>query len=471
MHVCVIGGGISGLAAAYRLREQGADVTVLEGASRVGGLLGSEQIEDHVVETGADSILTEKPWALHLAEELGLTHQIISTNRQKRGAHIVHRGKLERIPDGFSLIAPTDLRALARSPLLSRRGVARTALEMIVPKRDPAQGDESLEHFVVRRLGRELFDRLAQPLAGGIYGADPKKLSLSSTMPRFIELEQKFGSVIRGLKQRAKQLPVDKGGAAGARYGLFAAFSGGMQTFVSALEEALKGSIETHSLVTVLEKTERGYRIEVRGAQREFDAIVLALPSYVAANVVEGLDPRLANALRDIEYGSAATVTLSWPRAAIPHPLDAFGYVTPAIEDRSVIASTWASVKYERRAPVDKALLRVFIGGHRGQHLVQYDERELIGIAKRELRELIGVTAEPDWTRVVRYMRAMPQYHLGHRDRVARIESLANAWSGFALAGNAYRGVGIPDAVKSGDDAAKRILDQYARSNTRSASS
>ncbi|MDB4972570.1 MAG: Protoporphyrinogen oxidase, aerobic, HemY [Myxococcaceae bacterium] len=458
MRVCVVGGGISGLTAAYRLRQGGAEVELLEGSSRVGGLLGSEQIEDHVVETGADSILTEKPWALRLAEELGLTHEIIRTNPHKRGAHIVHRGKLERIPAGFSLLAPTDLAALASSPVLSARGTARAMLDLVLPRRDPRSSDESLEHFVVRRLGRELFERLAQPLAGGIYGADPRRLSLAATMPRFLALEQKYGSVIRGLRAKARQLPVDKNGAAGARYGLFAAFSGGMQTFVSALEKELEGCIETRSTVRALERTEQGYRLEVHGGVRSYDAVILALPAHVAAQVLASFDGALSQELAEIDYASAATVTLSWPRAAIPHPLDAFGYVVPTIENRSVIASTWASVKYERRAPVDRALLRVFVGGHRGQHLVQYDDAELVGIARRELRDLIGVTAEPDWTKVVRYLRAMPQYHLGHLDRVQRIEQLEQRHAGFALAGNAYRGVGIPDAVRSGEDAAQRIL-------------
>jgi oxygen-dependent protoporphyrinogen oxidase len=460
VRVCVVGGGISGLAAAYRLQKGGAEVDVLEGSARVGGLLGSEQIQDHVVETGADSILTEKPWALRLAEELGLTHQIVATRKSMRGAYIVHGGKLERIPAGFSLLAPTDLSALSRSPLLSMRGKARAALELLLPRRNltVSTRDESLEDFVVRRLGRELFDRIAQPLAGGIYGADPKKLSLAATMPRFLDLEQQYGSVIRGLREKAKQLPTDKGGAAGARYGLFAAFSGGMQTFVDALAKELEARIETHSLVSALSRVDGGYRVEVRGAARVYDAVVVALPAHAAGHVLAELDAPLARELAAIEYASAATITLSWPRAAIPHALDAFGYVTPVVENRAVIASTWASVKYERRAPVNRALLRVFVGGHRGQHLVQYDEADLIGIARRELRELLGVDKEPEWTRVVRYMRAMPQYHVGHLDRVGRIEQLASKHEGLALAGNAYRGVGIPDAVKSGEDAAQRIL-------------
>jgi protoporphyrinogen/coproporphyrinogen III oxidase len=476
MRVCVIGGGISGLTAAYRLLREGVDVELLEGSARVGGLLGSEQVDGgYTVETGADSILTEKPWALRLAEEVGLSRDIIATRQSQRGAYIVRSGKLERVPEGFSLLAPTDLRALARSPLLSPLGKLRAATELVVPPRGADVEDESLEAFVVRRLGRQLFDRLAQPLAGGIYGADPKRLSLRATMPRFLDLEQKHGSVIRGLWAGARARAVDGAShdvqqAAGARYGLFAAFSGGMQTFVDALEKQLAGRVRTLRLVGSVEGDERGYRVEAQGSTTLYDAVVLALPSHVAARVLTGFDPALASELSRIEYASAATVTYAWPRTAIAHPLEAFGFVVPVIEKRGVIASTWASVKYEGRAPGDRALIRVFMGGHRGQHLVEYGDDELIALGRRELRDLIGVSAAPDFTRVVRYVRAMPQYHLGHLARVQRIEALAERHTRFALAGNAYRGVGIPDAVRSGEQAAARIL-QNARSSTLSASS
>lgn len=487
MRVCVIGAGISGLSAAYRLQQAGVEVELLEASSRVGGLIGSEQVEDCVVETGADSILTEKPWALTLASELGLQAQIIGTRQSQRGAHIVRAGKLERIPEGFSLIAPTQLGPLARTPLLSMQGKLRASLELLVPERAAEVDDESLEHFVVRRLGRELFDRMAQPLAGGIYGADPKLLSLRATMPRFLDLERKYGSVIRGLRaasvksgaatresreasaHAASALPAQGGAvaherpsqsaqASGARYGLFAAFAGGMQTFVDGLARALEGRIRTRHIVSAIEGDERGYRVEAQRGASACDAVVLALPSHVSAGLLSSFDGALSRELSAIEYASAATVTLCWPRSSIAHPLDAFGFVVPTIEKRGVIASTWASVKYEGRAPAGKALIRVFVGGHRGQHLVSYDDRELIALARRELATLIGVSAEPEWTRVNRYTRAMPQYHLGHLARVARIEALAQKHVRFALAGNAFRGVGIPDAVRSGEQAAARVL-------------
>jgi oxygen-dependent protoporphyrinogen oxidase len=464
MRVCVIGGGISGLTAAYRLLQRGVEVELFEGSSRVGGLLGSEHVDDTVVETGPDSILTEKPWAIALAEELGLREQIIATRKGQRGALLVHRGKLAPIPAGFSLIAPADLTALARTKVLSAAGKLRAAADLVLPR--ASVEDESLEGFVVRRLGRELFDNLAQPLAGGIYGADPRKLSLRATMPRFLDYERDYGSVILGVRARqqaAGSLPgADARPTSGARYGLFAAFKGGMQALVDALEQPLAAHIHTRSVVSTLEGDEQGYRVEVRGATKTYDAIVVALPSHVAARVLGTFDAALSTELAAIEYGSAATVTLRWKRASIPHLMNAFGFVVPVVEHRGIIASTWANVKYEYRAPEDTALIRVFIGGHRGQHLVEYDDKELIALARRELGALLGVSAEPQWTLVKRYVHAMPQYHLGHLARVDKIERLTQAHPRFALAGNAYRGVGIPDAVRSGEEAAKRILDSLS---------
>jgi oxygen-dependent protoporphyrinogen oxidase len=457
MRVCVIGGGITGLSSAYRLMKAGADVTVLEGSERVGGLLGTQCFDGFVVETGADSILTEKPWAMRLAEELGLSARVIKTRDKWRGAYIVHEGKLARVPEGFSLMAPTDLVEMARSDILSKRGKLRMLADLVLPRGGAA--DESLESFVVRRLGRELFERLAQPLVGGIYGADPQKLSLAATMPRFVDLEAKHGSIIRGLIAR-KQSAAEQGTgeASGARYGMFAAFDGGMQTLIDALAQQLGERIQTRTLVTAIERDKFGWSVEVRGAEQAYDGVIVALPAHVAGQVVHGIDAELARELFAIDYGSAATVTLIWPRAAIPHPLDAFGFVVPAVENREVIASTWASVKYPGRAPDDKALIRVFIGGYTGQHLVDKSDPELLAIARRELAQLLGVTAEPEWTLVKRYPRAMPQYHVGHLERVARIEAYERRHPRFALAGNAYRGVGIPDSIRSGEDAAKRVL-------------
>jgi oxygen-dependent protoporphyrinogen oxidase len=456
MRVCVVGGGITGLSAAYRLKQRGADVELFEGAERVGGLLGTERFDGYVMETGPDSILSEKPWALALAEELGLGGEIIKTQPGPRGAYIVYEGKLARIPEGFSLMAPTSFTAMARSPLMTWHGKLRMAADLVLPRREVE--DESLESYVVRRLGRETFERLAQPLVSGIYGAHPDKLSLRATMPRFLDMERDHGSIIRGLRARLSKEGARKQGTAGARYGLFAAFRGGMQTLIDALREALGSVVHTGHMVTAVGRDADGFTVEVRGAQHGYDALLIALPAHVAGQVLYGLDAPLAHKLFEIEYASAATVTFAFDRAAIKHALDAYGFVVPAREGRQIIASTWASVKYAGRAPDDKVLLRVFIGGHTGQHLLAESDASLVAIALRELSELVGVAAAPDFSRVVRYPRAMPQYHVGHFARVAAIEALAQKYPGFALAGNAYRGVGIPDAVKSANDAVERIL-------------
>jgi len=458
MRVAVVGGGISGLTAAYRLKQRGHDVTVFEGSARAGGILGTQLRDGYVIETGPDSILSEKPWALALAEELGLGGEIIKTRASPRGAYVVNHGRLERVPEGFSLMAPTDFTEMAHSPLVSTSGKLRMALDLALP-RGAMGADESLESFVVRRLGRETFDRLAQPLVGGIYGADPALLSLRATMPRFLELEDKQRSVILGLRERQKAaLERSAGPASGARYGLFAAFRQGMQALIDALVNQLDGSLETHSLVTAIERDKDGFALEVRGASLGgFNAVVLALPSYVAGGLVRPLDHELARELEAIPYGSAATVTFALRRDQITHPMDAFGFVVPAIERRGIIASTWASIKWEGRAPEGKALIRVFIGGYQGQHLLERSDDELVTLARRELVDLMGMRGEPEITLVARYHKAMPQYHVGHLARVARIEALAKKHTRFALAGNAYRGVGIPDAVKSGEEAARTI--------------
>jgi oxygen-dependent protoporphyrinogen oxidase len=329
------------------------------------------------------------------------------------------------------------------------------AADLVLPRR--VVEDESLESYVVRRLGRETFERLAQPLVSGIYGAHPDKLSLRATMPRFLDMERDHGSIIRGLRARLSKEGASKEGTAGARYGLFAAFRGGMQTLIDALRESLGSAVHTGHMVTAVGRDADGYTVEVRGAQHGYDALLIALPAHIAGQILYGLDAPLAHKLFEIEYASAATVTFAFDRSAIKHALDAYGFVVPAAEGREIIASTWASVKYRGRAPEDKVLIRVFIGGHTGQHLLAESDASLVAIGMRELSQLVDVAAAPDWSRVVRYPRAMPQYHVGHFARVAVIEALAQKYPHFALAGNAYRGVGIPDAVKSANDAVERI--------------
>ncbi len=463
--VVVVGGGISGLAAAYRLRELRADldVTLLEAGARCGGWLGTEITDDgFLIETGPDSIVTDKPWAMALIRRLGLEGELIPTQPGPRGAYVVHAGKLVRVPEGFSLMAPQRALPMLRTPLLSWRGKARLALELALP-RGVARDDESLASFVRRRFGVEVFERLAQPLVGGIYGADPYRLSLRATMPRFLEAEREHRSVTLGLWRRARASGAGEG-ASGARYGLFVAFRRGMATLVDALAAALGERVRTGARVAEIARRESGgYRIALAdGNALAADAVVLALPPTPMAALLAPLDAQAAALVGGVALGSAATVTLSYRRAEVPHALDAYGYVVPAIERRPSLAATFASVKYAGRAPADSVLIRVFFGGPNGDALLARDDEALVAAARSELATLLGVHAAPGLVRVARFPRAMPQYLLGHLERVAAVEAREATWQGLALAGNGLTGVGIPDAIRSGERAAERIAAHLA---------
>jgi protoporphyrinogen/coproporphyrinogen III oxidase len=471
--VAVIGGGISGLACAHRLSEVAPelDVTVLEGAQRTGGLIATTERDGCLVELGPDSILTEKPAALDLIHRLGLDSEVIGTREHPRGAYVVARGRLEKIPDGFSMMAPIRFGPVLSSPILSPLGKLRMLSEMLLP-RGPG-GDESVGRFVRRRFGSEVLERIAQPLMGGIYGADVELLSLGSTMPRFLALEAKHGSVTRGLRRPAGNGGGSPGtntasrdnGSTGARYGLFVSFKRGVQSVVDALTQKLGNQIRTGHEVRAVQRLGDGrFALELGDrTSHEFDAVVLALPARPMARVLDGLDRELAERLLDIPYGSTAAVTLCLERAHVPHALDAFGFVVPKRERRRIIASTWASVKFEGRAPLGTALLRVFFGGDGNDEVLELDDEKLVRVAREELGALLGIQAPPRWEHVARHPHAMPKYLLGHEGRKAAIERRVRRHPLLELAGNALYGVGIPDAVKSGEHAAERVVAGFAR--------
>lgn len=463
--IVVVGGGISGLAAAHHLLELGAarDVVVLESGDRAGGVIRSERTGDgYVIEHGPDSIITDKPWGLALARRLGLEEEIVTTRSENRGAYVVARGRLERVPEGFSLMAPVDIGAFLRSPILSWRGKARAALDLVLPR--GSADDESLSSFVTRRFGRELYDRLAQPLVGGIYGADPEMLSLRATMPRFLDIERAERSVSWGLWRRQRAMGEAK--ASGARYGLFVSFRDGCQRLVDALVDRLGDRVRLGRSVTAVSPEGRGFVVRTDGGEA-LDAfgVVLAVPAHRAAALLEGLDAELSGLLGRIPYGSAVTASFAWRREDIPHPLDAYGFVVPAVEGRGVLACTWSSRKWPHRAPEGMELLRVFFGGPGGEHVLDEPDDVLVERARGELRDLMGIAAEPVLVRVSRHARAMPHYHVGHLALVERIEACVARHPGLALAGNAYRGVGIPDSVHAGERAATQLGDGSAQGN------
>ncbi len=461
-HVVVIGGGITGLAAAHRLMELGREhgetpaVTLLEHSARLGGPIQTVRERGFVIECGADSFISEKPWALALARRLGLEAELIPTGEMRRTL-VVWRGRLTEVPVGFNLLAPVDLWPILKSPILSLRGKLRLALEPILPRRT-ADGDESIAAFVTRRMGREVLERLAQPLAAGIYTGDPAVLSISATLPRFAELESHYGSVIRGLKAVHKKIAAR--GASGARWSLFLSFKNGMQTLVDALAGKVGGAIRTRTGVQSLSAPapQGKWRAGLRdGTALEADAVICAAHAGHAAAMLEGLDAELAARLRRIGYSSAAVVNLAYHQSDFPRMPPGFGFVVPAAEGRKIIAGSFSSLKYAGRAPQGCVLMRVFVGGVLQKEMMELSDEEMVAVAREEVASLLGVNAPPLLTRVARWADSMPQYAVGHLSLVAEIEQRAGRLPGLVLAGAAYRGVGIPDCVHSGEQAAEAI--------------
>ncbi len=466
MKVVVVGGGIAGLAAAHRVvewsRERGrsVDLTLVEAADRLGGAIQTERRDGFLVECGPDSFLSEKPWALALCRRLGVEDRLLRTDDRFRRTFVVFGGRLHPLPDGFQLLAPTRLGPFLASTLFSWPGKLRMALDLVLPRGgDP---DESLGAFVRRRLGREALERVAQPLVAGIYTADPDDLALAATMPRFLELERRHRSVILAMWRAARHATADAG-VSGARWSLFVTFADGMEELIRVLASRLPpGAVRLKERVSGLSWSSAGWQVAtLDGGAMEADAVILAAEAYQVARMVRYLDPALAHLLEGIPYASSATVTLAYRRADIAHPLDGFGFVVPHVERRPIIACTFSSVKYPGRAPAGHVLLRVFLGGALSEAVLEQSDEHLAATARGQLAELLGARGDPILARIARYPKAMPQYHVGHLARVEAVEQCVRRHPGLALAGGAYRGVGIADCVRSGEEAVERLLESF----------
>ena len=452
-HIIIIGGGISGLAAAHRLSEQQVRVTLLEASPRLGGTIQTEHRDGFLLERGPDSFISEKPQALELAKRLGLESRLVQTNEQFRRSFIVRDGRLRAVPEGFQLLAPSRLWPFITSDIFSVAGKARMAADLLLPRKS-TNGDESLASFVRRRLGTEALERMAQPMVGGIYTADPETLSLRATLPRFLEMEREHRSLILAMLRQGR---AQKVGTSGARYSLFLTFDQGMQVLVDALAQQVKADIRLNTRVVRLKHDGSGWTITTSKGVINADAICVALPAYLAASLLDNVNERLADKLRQIKYASTATINFGYRRAAITHPLNGFGFVVPFIEKRSLIACTFSSVKFSGRAPEGHVLLRAFAGGALQPEIFALDEGEMRMRVESDLRELLGITEEPLFVEVAKWKDSMPQYEVGHLEQVNAIEKLVGEIPGLTLAGNAYRGAGIPDCIRSGERAANTI--------------
>ncbi len=460
----IVGGGIAGLATAYyaekAARDAGIDLklTLVERDNRLGGKIDTDTSDGFIIEGGPDSFITQKPWAIELARELGLGDRLMGTNDARRAVYVLRGGKLRKMPDGMLLIIPTRFMPFVTSDLISWPGKIRMGMDLFIPAR-MEDSDESLADFIRRRLGQEALDVLAEPMMAGIHVSDAETLSLQATFPRFIDTERKYGSLTRGMiaARKARTAAASKHGGNGQATTVFMTLKGGLQELVTALEDAIQGTIITGQGVQRVTRTESGYTLALDdGRTLDADAVVLATPAFVSAAMLREMNADLAARLDAIRYVSTATVSLGFNADGFEHPLNGFGFVVPRKESTRLLACTWTSTKFTHRAEPGTVLLRAFIGGPRREESVNLDDEALITLVREELRDIMGVRAEPVIARVYRWERGNPQYDVGHLARMDTIDALCPP--GLYLTGSAFRGVGIPDCVKQGQATAQQAV-------------
>jgi protoporphyrinogen/coproporphyrinogen III oxidase len=467
LRVAIIGGGISGLSAAWYLQAEAAahdlelEYTLLESSPRWGGKILTERVEapggeSFLIEAGPDSFLTQKPWALQLARELGLDERLLGTNDHQRTVFVLNKGRPVPLPEGLLLIVPTKFLPFALSPLISPLGKLRMGLDLLIPaKRDDA--DETLADFIRRRLGNEALDKIAEPLLAGIYNAEAEQQSLLATFPRFRDLEKRHGSLIRAMLAARRQ----RSAATGSGLSIFMSFREGVGELIDALVPRLEGDLRPGATVEQITARPGGaYTLRLDdGAQVEADAVVLTTPAYTSAELLREIAPGIAAGLDAIRYVSTGTLSLAFRAEDVPRPLNGFGLVIPGSEKRPINALTVASTKFDQRAPAGTVLLRAFFGGSRSPQSMGLDDEELLATVRAELRAILGIEAAPLFHRIYRWWRANPQYDLGHLERIADLEAALPP--GVYLTGSAYRGVGLPDCVHQSQQIAARLIREH----------
>jgi oxygen-dependent protoporphyrinogen oxidase len=458
--IAIIGGGISGLSAAYTIEEKRRSGTpveyvLFESKPRLGGVLVTERVDGCLVEAGPDSFLTEKPWAADLCTKVGLGGQLIGSNDSGRKTYIVVKNKLVVIPDGLMFMVPTKIMATVLSPLFSVRTKLRMAAEWFHPPHK-ASADETVAEMVERHYGAEMVDLLADPLLSGVYGGEATQLSVRAVLPRFADMESKHGSLGRAMLSARKKMATARRGPA---LPLFTSLKDGMQQMTDALIASLDPSALKTSVPVEFLACELGQWTVSAGYQTDqFDAVIVATPTPAAASVLQGTDEKLSAELRSIQYSSSVTVTLGYDenvRRVLP---PGFGFLVPRSAGRRMLAATFVHNKFPHRAPADRAIIRCFLGGARDEQILESSEKEILQIVRDELKQIIALRAEPLFARVYKWRSAMAQYSVGHLERLQRIETLRQKFPGLALAGNGYSGIGVPDCVRSGTEAASKIL-------------
>ncbi|MDR1267984.1 MAG: protoporphyrinogen oxidase [Planctomycetaceae bacterium] len=473
MNIAILGAGISGLSAAYRLAQLAPDTTirVFDRRNRYGGVLETLNRDGFQIEQSADNFITTIPWGVKLCKELGLGEELVQTNPSVRRTYVVRHGRLYLLPDGFLMMAPTKLLPMATTPILSPFGKLRAGLELFIPARKDDL-DESMAHFVRRRLGREVFERLVEPLVSGVYAADMEKLSVLATLPRFREMERDHGSLIRAMqKQLAANRAAHLAEQSGARYSMFVTLRNGLSSLCDALAAKLQPeTLQTGREITKIGKTAEGqWTLETKSSNSQttsaispvkpeiFDAIILAVPVHESSRLLKDSVQELAGKLAKVEHEGTAIATFAFNSNQIKQTFHGMGFVVPKTEQSPILAGSFSSLKYEHRAPKGKFLIRIFAGGSRAPELAELPEEQLIPLLLTEMRKILKINGEPLFITISHWSRTMPQYHIGHRELVQEIESLTTSDPTLALAGNAFHGVGIPNCIQSGFLAAEKL--------------
>jgi oxygen-dependent protoporphyrinogen oxidase len=459
IRIAIIGGGISGLTAAFTLEEfrrtGTVEYTLYDSSPQLGGVLRTDRVHGCIVEAGPDSFITEKPWAADLCRTLGMGDQLIGSNDADRKTYILVRGQLIPMPDGLMFMVPTKILPTGLSPLFSWTTKLRMAQELFHPPRT-AEADESVASLVKRHYGAEMVDHLADPLLSGVYGGEAASLSVRAVLPRFAEIERTHGSLGRAMLAAVKKKPRPANKPAPP---LFTSLKNGMQQLVETIVPRLNpASLAANTPVYSIQPEAEGWTVSTGQKSDHFDAAILAVPTHAAAKLLAANSPELSAELSAIGYSSSITVGLGYDRDVRQSLPPGFGFLVPRSEGKRLLAATFVHNKFPHRAPDDRALLRCFFAGSNAENIWQLSDDVIVAVVRNELQQILGVRAAPLFARVYKWKSAMAQYGVGHLDRLDRIERLRQQLPKLALAGNGYRGIGVPDCVRSGTEAVMQVL-------------
>ncbi len=460
--IIVIGGGIAGLAAAYRIQKEiseGAQLecTLLEGGDHFGGKIATERSEGFIIERGPDSFISQKPAAIQLCQQLGIGDHLVSTNPETPNTYVYTGGKLVTMPDGLSLMIPTKFLPFALTPLFSLSGKIRMAFDLLIPKKAD-ESDESLASFVRRRMGEEALRKMAEPMLAGIYASDPETMSIGSTFPMFVETERKYRSLILGMLARKKAMLLNAGKRPKSNFSLFMTLKNGLGEMVDAvIERSPDIQFESGARVESIAGEAGDWSIRLEGGgEHKAEALILATPGHITARLLQSVAPKAAELLKQIKYVSTATVTIAYKKEGFSHALDGFGFVVPKSEGRSILACTWTSSKFPHRTPEGYVMLRCYLGGALQENIAETDEETMATLVKQDLREIMGIHEEPVFCKVFHNRKSNVQYQVNHSERIDAI--MQELEEGLFLTGSAYRGIGIPDCIQNGTLAAESAI-------------